>query len=200
MMFKALARATHQSLQARAGCNIRHSHVHELLAAAFGYRTWAALTADALLADHGVGQAPQDSAEPQITGRALQLQYGQAEALAMADALGEFIADKQLRRVRWATLAPLLRMARRSEAPGEHEENGDADEDLQDWDDTSRLSENASTFPREQFLASGLLLESLEQAATKDPHAHQVLAALFRCSKPNTYLYEESQKGGSDNR
>ena len=195
MMFKALARAAHQSLQARAGCNICHSHVHELLAAAFGYRTWAALTADALLADHGVGQAPQDSAEPQITGRALQLQYGQAEALAMADALGEFIADKQLRRVRWATLAPLLRMARRSEAPGEHEENGDADEDLQDWDDTSRLSENASTFPREQFLASGLLLESLEQAATKDPHAHQVLAALFRCSKPNTYLYAESQKG-----
>lgn len=195
MTFKALARAAHQSLQARAGCDIRHSHVHELLAAAFGYRTWAALTTDALLADHGVGQAPQASAKPQIAGRALQLQYGQAEALTMAGSLGEFIADKQLGLVRWATLAPLLPMATRSGAPGEHEEDGDADEDLEDWDDAPRLSENASTLPREQFLASGLLLESLVQAATKDPHVHQVLAALFRCRKPNPYLYEESLKG-----
>lgn len=195
MTFKALARAAHQSLQARAGCDIRHSHVHELLAAAFGYRTWAALTTDALLADHGVGQAPQTSAKPQIAGRALQLQYGQAEALTMAGALGEFIADKQLGLVRWATLAPLLPMATRSGAPGEHEEDGDADEDLEDWDDAPRLSENASTLPREQFLASGLLLESLVQAATKDSHVHQVLAALFRCRKPNPYLYEESLKG-----
>jgi hypothetical protein len=195
MTFKALARAAHQSLQARAGCDIRHSHIHELLAAAFGYRTWATLTTDALLADHGVGQAPQASAKPQIAGRALQLQYGQAEALTMAGALDEFIADKQLGLVRWATLAPLLPMAMRSGAPGEHEEDGDANEDLEDWDDVPRLSENASTLPREQFLASGLLLESLVQAATKDPHVHQVLAALFRCRKPNPYLYEESLKG-----
>mgnify|MGYP003621859588 CR=1 FL=1 len=51
MTFKALARTAHHTLQARSGCDIRHSHVHELLAAAFGYRTWAALTSDALLAD-----------------------------------------------------------------------------------------------------------------------------------------------------
>lgn len=195
MTFKALARAVHQSLQARAGRDIRHSHVHELLAAAFGYRTWAALTTDALLADHGVGQAPQASAGPQIVGRALQLQYGQTEALAMADALSEFIADKQLGVVRWATLAPLLPMATESTALGADDEDGDADEDLDDWDDAPRPSENATALPREQLLSSELLLESLEHAATKNPHTHQVLAALFRCRKPNPYLYEESLKG-----
>lgn len=195
MTFKALVHTAHQSLQARAGCDIRHSHVHELLAAAFGYRTWAALTSDALLADQGVGQAPEASARPQIAGRALQLQYGQTEALAMAGALAEFIADKQMGLVRWATLAPLLPMTTLSGAPGEDEEDGDTDEDLDAWDDEPRPSENATTLPREQFLASGLLLESLEHAATKSPHAHQVLASLFRCSRPNPYLYEESLKG-----
>lgn len=195
MTLKALTHTAHQSLQTRADCDIRHSHVHELLAAAFGYRTWAALTTDALLADHGVGDAPQAYAGTQIAGRALQLQYGQTEALAMAAALAEFIADKKLGLVRWAMLSPLLPLATQSTALGKDEEDGDTDEDLDDWDNAPRPTENARPLSREHFLTSDLLLESLEQAASKDPHAHQVLAALFRCSKPNPYLYEESLKG-----
>ncbi len=49
--------------------------------------------------------------------------------------------------------------------------------------------------PREHYLASSLLLDSLEHAAATDPRAHLMLAALHRCSKPNPYLYEESLKG-----
>lgn len=73
MTFKALARAAHSALQSRAGSDSRYSHVHELQAAAFGYRTWAALTLDALLVDQGVGDAPRASAGPQIARRALHL-------------------------------------------------------------------------------------------------------------------------------
>lgn len=195
MTFKALARAAHHSLQSRAGCDIRHSHVHELLAAAFGYRTWAALTTDALLADQGVGQAPQASAGPQITGRALQLQYGQTEALAMAGALMQFIADQHLGLVRWTALAPLLPISTPSEGLGEDDEDDEWDEDLAGQDDAPRPVQNATALPREHFLASALLLDSLAAAATKDPRAHYLLAALLRCSKPNPYLYEESLKG-----
>ncbi|MBS0316962.1 MAG: hypothetical protein JSR49_07555, partial [Proteobacteria bacterium] len=194
-MLRALTHAAHQSLQARAGCDIRHSHVHELLAAAFGYRTWAALTTDALLADHGVGQTPEASAGPQIAGRALQLQYGQTEAQAMTGALMQFIVDQHLGLVRWTALAPLLPMSPPSKGLGEDEEDDESDDDLEGWDDASRPVQNATVLPREHFLASGLLLNSLEVAATKDPRAHQILAALFRCSKPNPYLYEESLKG-----
>lgn len=195
MTFKALVRTAHQSLQTRAGCNIRHSHVHELLAAAFGYRTWAALTSDALLADQGVGQAPEASAGPQVAGRALQLQYGQTESLALAGALVQFMADQHLGLVRWTALAPLMPMFTPSTELSEDEEDGEPDEDLQGWDDGPRRVQNATALPREHILASGLLLDSLEAAATKNPQAHQVLAALFRCGKPNPYLYEESLKG-----
>lgn len=195
MTFKALARAAHHSLQSRAGCDIRHSHVHELLAAAFGYRTWAALTTDALLADQGVGRPPQASAEPQIAGRALQLQYGQTEALAMAGALMQFIADQHLGLVRWTALAPLLPMSTTSTGLGEDDEDDEWDEDLAGQDDAPGAVQNATALPRERFLASALLLDSLEVAATKDPRAHHLLAALLRCSKPNPYLYEESLKG-----
>lgn len=41
MTLKELAHTAHQHLQTRAGCAIKHSHVHELLAAAFGYQSWA---------------------------------------------------------------------------------------------------------------------------------------------------------------
>lgn len=193
MTLKALARTAHQSLQARAGCDIRHSHVHELLAAAFGYKSWAALTNDALLADSGVGQPPEASAVPQIAGRALQLQYGQTEALTMASALGEYIAQERLAAVRWATLAPLLPLAPKPTTWDDDAGDRDADEALDDWDNPSPAS--AATPPREHFLASRLLLEGLEQAATKNPHTHHMLAALYRCKKPNPYLYEESLKG-----
>ncbi|CAM3423292.1 hypothetical protein [Paracidovorax anthurii] len=193
MTLRALAHSAHQFLQARAGHNARHSHVYELLAAAFGYRTWASLRADALLTDQGVGQDPEATAGPQIAGRALQLQYGQAEALAMADALGQFIANRRLGLVLWAALAPLLSMAPTTADPG-----GDAEDDeySDDWGDVPRPSPPALVHPpREHYLASALLLDCLEQAAATDPHAHLMLAALHRCSKPNAYLYEESLKG-----
>lgn len=195
MTFKALARTAHHTLQACAGCDIRHSHVHELLAAAFGYRTWAALTSDALLADQGVGQASEPSAEAQVAGRALQLQYDQAASLTMAGALVQFIAHQRLGLVRWTALAPLMPVSTPPTRLGEDEEDGEPDEDLEGWDDAPRRVQNATALPREQFLASGLLLDSLEAAATKNPQVHQVLAALFRCGKPNPYLYEESLKG-----
>lgn len=196
MTLKALAHSAHQSLQAEAGHNVRHSHVHELLAAAFGYRTWASLRADALLADQGVGQTPEAAAGPQIAGRALQLQYGQAEALTIAVALGRFISERRLGLVRWATLAPLLPTAPSSVDLGGDAAHEEADEDSDDRDDAPRPSTRGVVHPpREHYLVSGLLLDSLGNAAATDPHAHQMLAALHRCSKPNPYLYEKSLKG-----
>ena len=50
--------ATWQTLQTRAGCPVRRSHVHELLAAAFGHGSWAAFLSESVLADAGVGSAP----------------------------------------------------------------------------------------------------------------------------------------------
>lgn len=197
MTLKALARTAHQALQARADCPIRHSHIHELLAAAFGYNTWAALSSDALLANHGIGDGPQAPPAPQIAGRALQLRYGQGQALAMAGALGELIAEHGLGLVRWTALASLLPTGLPSPAQGAEEEDDDWDGDLADWDEAPRPEQRTPAWQREMYLSSGLLLDSLAVAvaADKHPHAHHILAQLYRCSKPNPYLYEESLKG-----
>ena len=41
-----------------------------------------------------------------------------------------------------------------------------------------------------------MLLHSLAAAAeSQNPQAHFLLAALYRCRRPNPYLYEESLKG-----
>nr|WP_312379212.1 hypothetical protein [Delftia acidovorans] len=196
MTLKTLAYAAHGALQTQAGCEIRHSHIYELLAAAFGYKTWASLRTDALLADHGVGQAPSGAAAPQVAGRALQLQYGQPQALAMADTLAAFVAGRQLGVVRWASLTPLLATARSSAHLRDDAEDDEGDEDPDGWDEEPRPSTTtAAVAPREHFLASDLLLSCLEQAASVDPRAHLILATFYRCARPNPYLYEESLKG-----
>ncbi len=49
---------------------------------------------------------------------------------------------------------------------------------------------------RDRLLRSPLLLHGLEHAAeAPNPRAHHLLAALYRCERPNPYLYEESLKG-----
>lgn len=192
MTLKALAHAAHHTLQTRAGCNIPHSHIYELLAAAFGYSTWASLRADALLADNNAGETPSPAVAPQVIGRALHLQYAQAVAHAMADALADFIGMRQLTVVRWATLEQLLLPVARYPASTDL----DAAE-LDDEPDEAPVSAPtaASAMARDRLLASTLLVETLEQTASVAPWTHQLLAALYRCAKPNPYLYEESLKG-----
>lgn len=194
MTLKELAHAAQQHLQSRASQPVRRSHVHELLAAAFSYRSWAAFLSDALLADTGVGDAP-DGGAAAVSGRALQLGYGQADAVGMAATLLSFIASHQLTCVRWSELHAL-------QAPMAPADGGDADyEDGEDGGETDDpgLDSTASvgpTVPRERLLGSPLLLEGLEQAAAQgDPAVHALLAALYRCERPNPYLYEESLKG-----
>ena len=51
MTVKELAHVAQQTLQATAGCSVKRSHVHELLAAAFGSSSWAAFLSESLLAD-----------------------------------------------------------------------------------------------------------------------------------------------------
>lgn len=193
MTLKELAHAAQQHLQSHASQPVRRSHVHELLAAAFSYRSWAAFLSDALLADAGAGDAP-DGGAAALSGRALQLGYGQADAVGMAGALLSFIAAHQLTCVRWSELHALQApMAPADEGDADYEDDGDGGEtDDPGLDSTASVS---PTMPRERLLGSPLLLDGLEQAAQGDPAVHALLAALYRCERPNPYLHEESLKG-----
>ena len=184
MTVKELAHAAQQTLQDRAGCNVKRSHVHELLAAAFGFSSWAAFLAEAVLADQAVGDAPSGTL-PQVIGRAVQLQYAPGVASEIAIALLEFVAQHQLSFVRWSELHNLLTPARL-----------DADDVELDGQDHREYDEAAIGLTRDGLLTSPLLLHNLERAAqTPNPQPHVLLAALYKCQRPNPYLYEQSLSG-----
>jgi TPR repeat protein len=187
MTLKELAHLAQQTLQNHAGCQVKRSHVHELLAAAFGYRSWAAFLAESLLADAGVGDRPSGTS-PEVIGRAVQLGYGQQSATEMARSLLAFIAERQLSAVSWSVLGSAL-------IPAIHVDDGD--ELDEDWEDEEPVAAApAAGAPCEQLMRSPMLRHSLERAAeSSNPQAHFLLAALYRCGRPNPYLYEESLGG-----
>lgn len=198
MTLKALARDAHLTLQTRSGGALRRGHVYELLAAALDRRSWAAFLDDSLLADAGVGVMP-DGALARVAGRARQLGHAQPDADAMARALVDLAAQRQLGAVRWSALAPLLQPPSpgdgrwRADAWEDAEEDGDDEEDPGDAADAAPGTASAPS--QKRLLSSALLLESLAQAAERDARAHHALAAIHRCARPNPYLYEESLRG-----
>ena len=200
MTLKELAHLAQQTLHARAGCPVRRSHVHELFAAAFGHRSWAAFLSDSVLADSGVGVAPTGGL-PDLIGRAVQLGYEQQAAGTLATTLQAFIVEHRLSAVALADLrAALLPTAQVVDRDDLDDDNNriDADDDDDEGldDEPRRAASSASGPAREQLLGSPMLLSSLEQAAgPANPQGHFLLAALYRCGRPNPYLYEESLKG-----
>jgi hypothetical protein len=199
MTLKELAHLAQQTLHTRSGWPVKRSHVHELLAAAFGHRSWAAFLSDSVLADSGVGAAPTGGL-PDLTGRAVQLGYEQRAAATVAITLQAFIAEHRLSAVSLAdlraTLLPAAQVADRDDLDDDDDDGIDDDDD-EGWDDEPpRAAPPASGPAREQLLGSPMLLSSLEQAAgPANPQGHFLLAALYRCGRPNPYLYEESLKG-----
>jgi hypothetical protein len=189
MTLKELAHLAQQTLQNHSGCPVKRSHVHELLAAAFGHRSWAAFRAAAVLADAGVGEGPS-GASPQLIGRAVQLGYHQQAAAEMARSFLTFVAEHHLSSVSWSALGVGL-------APPVVAESDDQDDDNEEFDEGRPAAPvQATGAAREQLMRSPLLKSSLEEvAASSNPQAHFLLAALYRCRTPNPYLYEESLKG-----
>lgn len=192
MTLKELAHLAQQALQDRAGCPVKRSHVHELLAAAFGHRSWSAFHSAAVLADAGIGSPPTGEL-PELIGRAVQLGYPQPAAAIIATSLQSLVAEHRLAAISWAYLQATLM------PPPKVDDRDDLDDDDDDegWDDEPPGAVASTAGPaREQLMGSPMLVSSLEQAAgPANPQGHFLLAALCRCSRPNPYLYEESLKG-----
>ncbi len=197
MTLRELAHSAQQHLQNVGGLPVKRSHVHELLAAAFGNSSWAAFRSESLLADAGVGDALA-SKSPQLIGRAVQLGYGQAASVLLADAVVAFAMARQVSCIRWMDVRDALAVA-----PVLADENRLDDED-ENWDgedeDANEMLRPAlvSGFDSQRLLSSPLLLDCLEQMAEGAAgEVHQVLATMYRCKRPNPYLHEESLKGRS---
>jgi hypothetical protein len=198
MNLSQLAHAAQRALEGKTTHRIKRGHVYELLAAACGHGSWAALTSVALLSDGGVGE-PVAPRRAELIARALELGHQQEAAEAVANALTQFVLSAGLRTMTWARLAPLLAPP----APASHDigcEEEEDDEWLEDGDESepsrvlSDAAEAVASFP--YIGASPLLLDGLKRAAEGGQgRAHHALARHFRCRVPSSYLYEESLKG-----
>lgn len=199
MTLKELAYVAQSRLQSRLTTPVKRGHVLELLAAAAGFRSWAAFDSAAVLADTGTdGQALQ--ARALIAGRAIQLEYSTADAETTATVMTELIGELQLSFVEWQTLATALHAPRPPGPEYLDDEDELTDEELEDDDwGTKRESSSGGHLPGQVLPAtSPLLLDSLERAVQLRPAdaiAHFALAAYYRCGRPSPYLYEESLKG-----
>lgn len=195
MTIKELAYSAQQHIQTSTGCPVKRAHVYELIAASFGFKSFAAFSTEAFLSNAGVGKV-LPSVTPEIIGRAVQLGYPQASTAAIAKSLADHATARQ---VSFISLRDLLAAL---QVPRPWSEDGD--DDLDGWDtnpdDDEAEDEDGLARSVEQqtggFLASSLLMDGLEQAAVKgNAGAHFAIAVLNRCKKPNGYLYEESLKG-----
>ena len=193
MTIKELAYSAQQHLHASTGISFKRSHLYELLAASFGYKSFAAFSAEALFADAGVGVAAP-SATPELIGRVVQLGYHQSSCALIAEKLVEHATARHVSVISWRD----LRLALTAPPPFD-DDDYDSDNWDDHWDETEDETDVAANIA--SFLASRLLLDGLDEAAARsNADAHLAIAALYRCDLPSSYLYEESLAGRTLNK
>ena len=197
MTVKHLAHSAHQHIQSACGIPVARSHVHELLASAFGYGSWAAFRADCVLSDAGLGGlAPANG--PALAGRALQLKIPQPACTTAASTLHALLLERGVRAMRWTEIEALTRAVVLDSTRPAPDAPPDFDEDELDFEDDldfeGKEAAPPTPSPAAVLAASALLLDELGSRQLS-PEMHHRLATAFRSQKPNAYLYEEAQKG-----
>lgn len=156
---KSLAHAVHQAVQPVTPC--KRSHVYELIAARFGFKTYAALAASHLLYAADGALSPGRKVVAAVQQRCRDLGYPETVLTAMGAAVVDALVAQQIDAVSLPDLLAAL-------------ESGD--DDLSSEDDTDEWADE------EAFLsAPELLLGQLEErAAAGQPDAHYGLSRLCR--------------------
>lgn len=148
-----------------AGFALKSTHTYELLASAFGQGTWASLNTRYWVIDSPDGTVGERPERTPTLVTARAIQLGLEPA--SAPQLGALV----LNAVQGARLGKVEKAA------------------------FDRLRHAGLRLPT-GFSQSPLFISQLNtEATTGDAHAHHRLAVLYRCKRPNPYLYEESRKG-----
>jgi hypothetical protein len=203
MAIKEFAFSTQQHIQTTTGFIFKRVHVYELLAASFGYKSFAAFRSDGLLTNAGIGTA-SSRITAELIGRAVQLGYLQTMAPAIAQSLTEHANARQVSFISWQDLIAVTHSNARPEGvfhpdvrpESDEDEFDDGDADLDDDQQGDYSSKTSVEQQASKLRVSNVLMEELEHAAAdNNAEAHFAIAALNRCKEPNSYLYEESLKG-----
>ena len=184
MTIKQLAFDTQQHIQAQTRIAFKRSHVYELLAAAFGFNSYASLCADYVFTQGGLSSRRPAMYGESVGSRCLELDYLPETALQLAQVHPVYLTDQEIGDNRIADLVAHLR----------YETNGVTDQELDELDDDAEDEEDTygPWFDRES-LATPILLDGLLAAANKgNADAHYALALIYA---PSDDPYDEPSSG-----
>lgn len=184
MTIKQFAFDTQQHLQAQTSIAFKRSHVYELLAAAFGFNSYASLCAEHVFTQGGLTSRRPAKYEESVGRRCLELDYLPETALQLAQALPVYLTDQDIGVIRIADLVAHLR----------YETNRVTDHELDEFDEDAEDEEDAyGSWCDRESLATPILLDGLLAAANKgDSDAHYALALIYA---PSDDPYDEPSSG-----
>ena len=190
MTIKELAFSAQQHLQASTGTQIKRAHIYELMAAAFGFGSYAALCTDAVFTKHSLTNWRSKNYGDHIRWRCIEIGYQADTAVTVAAVLPTLMTDQEIGVVRINDLIAHLRFesGRGDWLEEVEQEELDADEDER-WSDP---------------VASPLLLDGLNAAAGKGhAPAYYALALIYsstdedfdRLGVVGDHWYKQAQEG-----
>ena len=183
MTIKQFAFDTQQHLQTQTRTAFKRSHVYELLAAAFGFNSYASLCADYIFTQGGLTSRRPAKHGESVGRRSLELDYQPETALLLAQALPAHLTDQDIGVIRIADLVAHLR----------YETNRVTDHELDEPDDDADDESTYGPWFDRESLATPILLEGLLTAANKgDADAHYALALIYA---PSDDPYDEPSSG-----
>ena len=177
MTIKEFAYATQQHLQASAKGPFKRAHIYELLAASFGFNSYAALCANSVFTDVSMPSQIPAKHRSLVRNRCVEMGYQADVADEVSNALPDFLTEREFGVFGIDGLVALLR----TELDGNGEYQADEEDDEpEDWNDSVE-SQRAFT---DAMVASPILLEGLDNAARKgNALAHYALALIQRFSE-----------------
>lgn len=184
MTIKQLAFDTQQHIQAQTSATFKRSHVYELLAAAFGFNSYASFCAEHVFTQGGLSSRRAAKYGESVGRRCLELDYPPETALQLAQTLPLYLTDQDIGVIRIADLVAHLR----------YETNRVTDHELGEFDDDVKDEEATfdSWFDRES-LTTPILFEGLMAAAERgSADAHYALAIIYA---PSDDPYDEPSSG-----
>jgi hypothetical protein len=185
MTIKNLAYSAQQRLQASTGCSFKRAHIYELLAASFGFNSFAALGADTVFTEHSLSSRRASSNGLLVRNRCIEIGYQPDVANAVSIALPVLLSEHQIGVIRIADLVAHLRFE-----AGHQDDYSDDDDEPDDGDNAldDRWVDSVA-------LVSPILRDGLEAAASKgNALAHYALALIYAPGEED----EDQQGVGSD--
>lgn len=188
MTIKQLVFDARQLLQSQAGAAIKLSHVYELMASAYGFKTYASLCAEHVFTRVGQDQTPSAKA---IGERCPELGYAPENARSIADLLPRYLRDQNIRVVR----IPDLLAAIHEDSPEIQDDWGDEEEQFGELDDESDTDSEPSIHGEPEFSSDdALLMSGLKAAAERgNAEAHFALALLLN---PESFDDDQEDRSG----